>query len=68
MSKASDIPPVGAGNAILQINHRNSKQPRQKSKGGQKHEQAPTHSDNPDQHDSHIPSSGENHQGVDRYV
>jgi len=68
MSKASDIPPIGAGSAIIQINQRNSKQPRKKPKDGAKHEHSPSPLDTPDRHDSHDSSSGENHQGVDRYA
>jgi hypothetical protein len=68
MNKTGDIPPIGAGNAMVQINQRNSKHPRQKPKDGQKHEQTQNPPDIPNQDESHDSPSDENHLGVDRYV
>ena len=68
MNNPSDISPIGAGNAIVQINRRGSKQQRQQSGGEQKPEPAPNSPTGTDQNDPQTPSSDENHQGVDRYV
>lgn len=68
MSKAGDIPPIGAGNSMVQINQRNAKHPRQKPKDGQKHEHTQNPLNTPSQDDSHDSPSDENHLGVDRYV
>jgi len=68
MSNPNDIPPVGAGSVMTQINHRQSKQQRHGENSGEKHKPAAKPLASPEQKDTETPSSVENHLGVDRYV